>query len=335
MGKILGLDLGIASVGYAIVNIGKKEEGLPDRIINIGVRTFPVAENPKDGASLAFPRRAARMVRRVIRRKALRIRGIKRLFIETDFLSETQVKTLTNNVSVSPWSIRKEALSSVVSNDDFARVLLHIAKRRGFKSMRKAQEEADKGDTGKLLKGIKELQETFKQKEYQTIGEDNLDNTVVMDNKVKDIPKVSAPVSVSGGDVDSLLLQSLDAQPASEYKGDYETAVGTKKEKDFDISQNIKTAAQEQAKADASFKAANTPAPAAKNDSGSDVLGDVLGDVLQSIAGALTDKTTGKEGDVNPNASASSCRAFCKQKGFGSYQYNSHPPAGWSKCGCI
>ncbi|WP_235182701.1 hypothetical protein [Gracilibacillus boraciitolerans] len=45
----IGLDIGVTSVGWAIINIDK------NRLEDWGVRLFEVAENPKDGSSLAAP----------------------------------------------------------------------------------------------------------------------------------------------------------------------------------------------------------------------------------------------------------------------------------------
>ncbi len=58
----LGLDIGIASVGWSVIKLNENDE--PVRIEDLGVRTFIAAENPKDGSSLALPRRIARGVRR-------------------------------------------------------------------------------------------------------------------------------------------------------------------------------------------------------------------------------------------------------------------------------
>ena len=45
----IGLDIGIASVGWAVVALDNNE--LPYGIINMGSRIFDAAENPKDGAA--------------------------------------------------------------------------------------------------------------------------------------------------------------------------------------------------------------------------------------------------------------------------------------------
>ena len=50
--RILGLDIGIASVGWAVVNYCQ-DDSSQNNIIKSGVRLFTQAEHPKDGSSLA------------------------------------------------------------------------------------------------------------------------------------------------------------------------------------------------------------------------------------------------------------------------------------------
>ena len=51
-----GLDIGIASVGWAVLG--------ENRIIDLGVRCFDKAETAKEGESLNLARRTARLMRR-------------------------------------------------------------------------------------------------------------------------------------------------------------------------------------------------------------------------------------------------------------------------------
>ena len=74
---ILGLDIGISSVGWAMVEIDNAEN--PIRLIDFGVRVFERAEVPKTGDSLAAARRLARSVRRLTRRRAHRLLRARRL----------------------------------------------------------------------------------------------------------------------------------------------------------------------------------------------------------------------------------------------------------------
>ena len=59
METILGLDIGIGSVGWALIEDGK-------RIIDLGVRTFSKAETAKEGKSLNLIRRESPDLRQLI-----------------------------------------------------------------------------------------------------------------------------------------------------------------------------------------------------------------------------------------------------------------------------
>ena len=59
---VLGLDIGITSIGWAVINLDKK------RIEDLGVRLFPVAEGEK-GKSINEKRRLDRGLRRRLKRK--------------------------------------------------------------------------------------------------------------------------------------------------------------------------------------------------------------------------------------------------------------------------
>lgn len=168
--RIFGFDLGIASIGWAVVEFDNENfdevtgEITEGKIVKSGVRCFPVAENPKDGSSLAKPRREKRLARRVCRRKARRMEGIKGLFValglatkeELDFENHNNI--YANQIGGDVWNLRVKALSSELSKHELVRVLTHLAKHRGFKSYRKAQEESD-AEGGKVLKAIKENKE--------------------------------------------------------------------------------------------------------------------------------------------------------------------------------
>lgn len=54
----IGLDIGIASVGWAVVALNENAE--PYGLIRCGSRIFDKAEEPQKGDSLAAPRRKAR-----------------------------------------------------------------------------------------------------------------------------------------------------------------------------------------------------------------------------------------------------------------------------------
>ncbi|HOX22398.1 MAG TPA: type II CRISPR RNA-guided endonuclease Cas9, partial [Elusimicrobiales bacterium] len=176
--RILGVDIGIASLGWALVELDDQQENPEQQkgeIIEAGVRIFTVAENPKSGESLAKPRRDARLARRRNHRRAWRMRNIKQLFVRHGLITENELETLYvapkgEEGPVSPWILRAEAINKKLSGPELARALTHIAKRRGFKSMRKAAEKQDKKQ-GKLLAALDQTRQYMKDGNYETVGQ--------------------------------------------------------------------------------------------------------------------------------------------------------------------
>jgi len=162
----LGLDIGIASVGWCVINEDQQ------RIENLGVRTFDKAENPKNGSSLAEPRRLARGLRKRLHRKAQRMQDVKRLVITSGLISQNELEDLfTQNNEISPYQLRAEGLDRLLTKDEWARVLIHLAKHRGFKSNSKRELKKKDDDSGKMNSSIETNLAVMKEKGYRTAGE--------------------------------------------------------------------------------------------------------------------------------------------------------------------
>ena len=162
---VLGLDIGIASIGWALVRYDPDtnepcilSRQNPDGEISyaLGSRVFIAPEDPKTMDLLNVKRRSARQQRRVIHRRAQRMRQIRLL------LAQHGIKTVLDSSSfhhpigkpqLEPWRLRREGLERLLSPDELACVLLHMGKHRGFLSNSK-QDATDKDETGKMLKGI-------------------------------------------------------------------------------------------------------------------------------------------------------------------------------------
>ncbi|WP_373778662.1 type II CRISPR RNA-guided endonuclease Cas9 [Glaesserella sp.] len=167
---VLGLDLGIASVGWAVVEIDQNEH--PIRLIDLGVRTFERAEVPKTGDSLALARRLARSSRRLVRRRAVRLLKAKRLLkqegiLQADDFHSSYLKPLPNN----PWELRVKGLNHLLARTEWAAVLLHLLKHRGYLSQRKNESKTDNKELGALLKGVSENHLLLQTKAFSTPAE--------------------------------------------------------------------------------------------------------------------------------------------------------------------
>lgn len=159
---VLGLDIGIASVGAALL--------AEDHIINLFVRTFKKAETDKEGESLNKIRRESRLLRRRLRRRVYRLKKMRRLFKKAGLLQHPN-EFFEQKIYVSPWQLRAEGLDRKLTPLEWANVLYHLVKHRGFQSNRKSELNSDDKETGKMLGSIIENQALLEQKQYRTVGE--------------------------------------------------------------------------------------------------------------------------------------------------------------------
>lgn len=168
---ILGLDIGISSVGWAMVEIDDAEN--PIRLIDLGVRVFERAEVPKTGDSLAASRRLARSVRRLTRRRAHRLLRARRLLKRegvlqaADFDENGLIKSLLNT----PWQLRAAALDRKLTPLEWSAVLLHLIKHRGYLSQRKNEGETADKELGALLKGVADNAHALQTGDFRTPAE--------------------------------------------------------------------------------------------------------------------------------------------------------------------
>ena len=162
----IGLDVGITSVGWATVALDSEDR--PFGIIGMGSRIFDAAEHPKTGASLAAPRREARSARRRLRRHRHRNERIRSLLLKNHVLSQEQMDHLYDGQLSDIYALRVYALDHPVSPEEFARILIHIAQRRGFRSNRKS---AVTKEDGKLLAAVNANRERMARQGYRTAAE--------------------------------------------------------------------------------------------------------------------------------------------------------------------
>lgn len=175
--RTLGFDIGISSIGWALVEGQMQDDKIKlERIVDSGVRIFRVAENPKDGKSLALPRRNARSARRRNARRRNRILEIKRYLSKTldipfkEIFEEKKLPSIfqTSKNFISPWELRAQGLYRCLDARELTRVILHIAKRRGYDDITYGLEDKE---GGKLKGAIQTNQKILQEKNFKTIGE--------------------------------------------------------------------------------------------------------------------------------------------------------------------
>lgn len=200
---VLGLDLGSASLGWALVSLNSV--GDPEHLIRAGVRIF---EPGVDGSSLdieqgkdqskAVERRMARLQRRQLRRRVARQRE---LFIELQrtgllpagsagqgagseqrhqllnsfdrALTAKYLATDGEAFAQGPlYFLRKWALDHALEPHELGRVLFHLSQRRGFKSNRKETKKAKEDeDLGRVKADIHSLELAMQEAGARTLGE--------------------------------------------------------------------------------------------------------------------------------------------------------------------
>lgn len=165
----LGLDIGIASVGWAVLG--------GNRIIDLGVRCFDKAETAKEGESLNKVRRDARLLRRRLRRRAWRLTKLSRLLARHGLILDAHFfkQPLARNESLpNLWRLRVDALDRQLNNHEWARVIYHLCKHRGFHWLSKAEEakaDDDKKEGGKVKQGLASTKRLLQEKGYRTAAE--------------------------------------------------------------------------------------------------------------------------------------------------------------------
>ena len=145
MSKILGLDLGTNSIGWAIIDNKKNE------ILRMGSRIFPMGvDNLGDGIN-EQSKNASRTEARGARRQFFRRRLRKKILLKTlskynmcplndeDFDLWKKAKkfpeeTLKSWFALNPYELRHRALNVELTLEEIGRIFYHLIQRRGFLS---------------------------------------------------------------------------------------------------------------------------------------------------------------------------------------------------------
>ena len=137
MKKVLGLDLGVASIGWAFIQEDEKKS----EILGMGVRIIPLNSEERDeftagnAISKNAKRRIKRGMRRNIYRRTLRKTLLKRALSEVGI--EPGKELFEGFSKMNLWELRSKAAHEQISLEELGRVLYHLNQKRGFKSNRK------------------------------------------------------------------------------------------------------------------------------------------------------------------------------------------------------
>lgn len=130
---VLGLDLGVASIGWAVMEIDENNE--PINLVDANSVIFESVDKKNND-----DRRNARGSRRVLNRRKERIRRTKNLLTSSGFLSDDELSKLYSGQIEDIFEIRKKGLTEQLNKNEIARLMIFYNKNRGFKSNRKTDE---------------------------------------------------------------------------------------------------------------------------------------------------------------------------------------------------
>ena len=114
--RIIGLDIGIASVGWAVIT--------PNRIVNLGVRAFDKAETDKEGDSLNLIRRSARLMRHRLFNRQWRLTKLARHLKKEGLIKQVNFFKNQPAFKESSWQLRVDGLNRLLTPEEWARVNL-------------------------------------------------------------------------------------------------------------------------------------------------------------------------------------------------------------------
>lgn len=162
---LLGIDMGIASIGWAAISI-------KDKWLDCGVRVFPAGVDNFNSSKEKHPnldRRSARGMRRRIRRKAERKKIICGFLEELGWMpAEGPERQAWYGMNV--YELRSKAISERISLPELGRIILHINQRRGFLSLRKSEQAKADKETKGMLASISALQKEIDASGHRTLG---------------------------------------------------------------------------------------------------------------------------------------------------------------------
>ncbi|WP_370897919.1 type II CRISPR RNA-guided endonuclease Cas9 [Chryseobacterium gossypii] len=154
--RILGLDLGVSSIGWALVQEDSKNPE-NNEIIKLGVRVNPLTVDEQINFEKGKPittnagRTLARSARRNLQRFKLRRANLIDVLKKGNILKEGDLLTeIGKNSTFQTQELRAKAAKEKIELVDFARVLLLINKKRGYKSSRKAKN----AEEGQIIDGM-------------------------------------------------------------------------------------------------------------------------------------------------------------------------------------
>ena len=179
MAKILGLDLGTNSIGWALI------DDVQNKILGIGSRIFPMGVIDLGNGDSEMSRNASRTGARGVRRQFFRRKLRKKILlkalsqhkmcpmVEADFENWKKTKQFPSDklaqwFAINPYELRHKALNEKLSLEEIGRIFYHLIQRRCFLSNSRKGGSDDgaifKGNSKEGKIGIIETQQSIQDK---------------------------------------------------------------------------------------------------------------------------------------------------------------------------
>ncbi|SFV32310.1 type II CRISPR RNA-guided endonuclease Cas9 [Thermoflavifilum thermophilum] len=171
MKKILGLDLGVSSIGWALI---KEENEQPTEIIGMGVRIIPLDtdENDEFTRGSAITKNQKRTQKRSMRRNYYRY-ILRRTALTKELKKHGMFdENLFKLPKLELWQLRAKAATEQVSIKELGRILYHLNQKRGYQPT-KGEATEDSQDNKKDTQHVKEIKNRYQQlkEENKTISQ--------------------------------------------------------------------------------------------------------------------------------------------------------------------
>ncbi len=163
---ILGLDIGISSVGWAVI----RDDGSNSRIEDFGVRIFESGEKNQGKNRKSQERRKYRSVRRLNRRRKHRRDRLLNYLHSINVLAITDLEEFIRRAGFNTYELRVRGLTHKLTAIELGYVLINLSNHRGYREFYD-EDNSKHSEKGIIKTACSNLDEIYNTSQYRTIGE--------------------------------------------------------------------------------------------------------------------------------------------------------------------
>ncbi len=162
----IGLDIGIGSVGWAVIS-GSKEEA---KIEDFGVRIFDSGESNGGKDRKSQDRRHHRGSRRLIRRREYRRMILKNHLLQIGLLDKRFEEKYDEIRNSNVYELKVKGLDEKLTPEELYKCIIHFCNHRGYKDFYEDSDEQD-DESGKNKEAVRTFDKLFEESGYRTVSE--------------------------------------------------------------------------------------------------------------------------------------------------------------------